>query len=163
MDGNETMDPVEFLTAIVEASVGLLGFTGVVVALGRDSGSSSAVDKTRMMNLLGWSSITLGSTLLSLVLISAEVQPQLVWRASSLTWLLWSVPFATWNSVRIFRGRPYDSSVVVYIAAVYIFILAAGMLQIGNVALWSAFWPHFFSLAVGLGLGLSQFIRFFWI
>ena len=76
LDGDETMDPVEFLTAIVEASVGLLGFTGVVVALGRDSGSSSAVDKTRMMNLLGWSSITLGSTLLSLVLISAEVQPQ---------------------------------------------------------------------------------------
>ena len=157
------MNPVEFLTAIVEASVGLLGFTGVVVAMGRDSGSSSAVDRTRMMNLLGWSSMTLGSALISLTLVSAELQPQLVWRASSLTWLACGVPFATWQSVRILRGRPYDSSVVFYLVAVYGFMIAAGMLQLGNVALWSAFWPHFFALAVGLGLGLSQFIRFFWV
>ena len=87
----------------------------------------------------------------------------MIWRASSLAWLLCGVPFATWTSIRILRGRPYDSPVVVYLVAVYGFILAAGVLQIGNVALWSAFWPHFFSLAVGLGLGLSQFIRFFWI
>ena len=156
------MNPVEFLTAIVEASVGLLGFTGVVVALGRNTDSSSAADQTRMMNLLGWSSITLGSALVSLSLISAELQPQLVWRLSSLIWLTCSVPFATWITARILRGRPYGSPVVVYIIAVYIFIIAAALLQLGNVAQWSAFWPHFSALAVGLGLGLSQFIRFFW-
>ena len=110
------MDAVEFLTAIVEASVGLLGFTGVVVALGRNPGSSwSAPDRTRMMNLLGWGAITLGSALLSLALISAELQPELVWRVSSLAWLACAVAFMTWMSVRIFQGRPYSFSVVVYL------------------------------------------------
>ena len=157
------MDAVEFLTAIVEASVGLLGFTGVVVALGRNPGSSwSAPDRTRMMNLLGWGAITLGSALLSLALISAELQPELVWRVSSLPWLACAVAFMTWMSVRVFRGRPYPFSVVVYIVITYISMILAAVLQLGNVAQWSAFWPHFSALAVGLGLGLSQFIRFLW-
>jgi hypothetical protein len=157
------MDAVEFLTAIVEASVGLLGFTGVVVALGRSPGSSwSAPDRTRIINLLGWGAITLGSALLSLALISAELQPELVWHVSSLAWLACAVAFITWISVRVFQDRPYPFSVVVYIVITYTSIIIAAVLQLGNVAQWSAFWPHFSALAVGLGLGLSQFIRFLW-
>ena len=156
------MDAVGFLTAIVEASVGLLGFTGVVVALGRNPGSSwSAPDRTRMMNLLGWGAITLASALLSLALISAELQPELVWRVSSLAWLACAVAFVAWMFVRIRRGRPYRPSAVVVVVT-YSSIVVAAVLQLGNVAQWNAFWPHFSALAVGLGIGLSQFIRFLW-
>jgi hypothetical protein len=65
-------------------------------------------------------------------------------------------------SVRIFRGRPYPFSVVVYLVITYTSIIVAAVLQLGNVAQWSAFWPHFLALAVGLGLGISQFIRLLW-
>ena len=157
------MDAVEFLTAIVEASVGLLGFTGVVVALGRDSDSSwSAPERTRMINLLGWGAATLGSALFSLALMSAELEPQLVWRLSSLIWLAYAAPFATWQFARIFRGRPYGFSTLVFIVAAYSFIIATAVLQLGNITQWSTFWPHFSALAVGLGIGASQFIRLLW-
>ena len=70
------------------------------------------------------------------------------------------VAFLSWVSVRIFRGRPYPFCVVVYLVITYASIIVAAVLQLGNVAQWSAFWPHFSALAVRLGFGLSQFIRF---
>ena len=157
------IDPVEFLTAIVEASIGLLGFTGVVVALDRSSDSSwSSRERVRIVNLLGWGSITLGSTLLSLALLSAELQPQLLWRVASLIWLAFAVPFSTWQIVGIFRIRPLKPFTWVYVISTYTFLIGVAAFQLGNVVQWNVFWPHFSALTVGLGLGASQFVRLLW-
>ena len=161
------MDPVDFLTVIVEASVGLLGFTGVVVTFGRGSESAwSARERFRLANLLGWGAIALASALLSLALLSAELQPPMLWRISSLGWLVLATPFTIW--VTRWRYPAWRDSMprtgfpwVYFIASVLAFTIVA-LLQLVNAALWNSFWPHFSALAATFGLGAIQFVRLVW-
>ena len=92
------MDQVELLTAIIEASVALLGFSGLVVALGRRaSGEWSPVEKLRLINLLGTGVILLGCTLLALTLLSAGLSHAVVWALSSVAWASTYLP--CWRQV----------------------------------------------------------------
>ncbi len=157
------MDPVDFLTVIVEASVGLLGFTGVVVSFRRGSESPwSARERARLVTLLGWGTIPLASALLSLALLSAELQPRMLWRISSLGWLVFFAPFTTWYMIWVLRtGRLKTFSWVYFLTNVLIVTVVVA-LQLVNVAHWNRFWPHFSALAVTLGLATGQFVRLIW-
>jgi hypothetical protein len=91
------MDPVEFLTAIIEASVALIGFSGLVVALGRrSSGEWSVLDKYRLTILLTVGFILLACTLIALILLSAALSHAVVWALSSAVWVVLVIPFAVW-------------------------------------------------------------------
>ncbi len=157
------MDPVDFITVVVEASVGLLGFTGVVVSFGRGSDAPvSARDRARLITLLAFAAIPLASALFSLALLSAELQPRVIWRASSLGWLVVFAPFTTWYIIWVFRTGRLDTFPWGYFLTTILIVIIAIALQLVNVAHWNAFWPYFSALAVTLGLATSQFVRLIW-
>ena len=97
------MDQVELLTALIEASVALLVFSGLVIDLGRrSSGEWPPVEKLRLINLLGVGVILLGCTLLALILLSAGLSHAAARALSSVAWVVLLLPFTVWA----FRGRP---------------------------------------------------------
>jgi len=166
----QPMDPTELLTAMVEASIALMGFSGLVVVLGRrSSGEWFPGDQTRLINLLGIGFVLLACTLGALILASAGLRDATVWALSSVVWLTVSLPYAVWLSRRVVwvppeppaprepakRWAPYfGGGLAAYVAT-------AG-LQVANAAFLAEFWPFLLGLAVLLIFGVTQFIRLLW-
>jgi len=164
------MDHVELLTAIIEASIALIGFSGVVVALGpRSSGEWFTGDRLRLTNLLGLGFILLACTVVGLIFVSAGLAQ--VWTLSSLAWLLLVLPFAGWSIRRTYqlrreprspRSEPVRRWTPYYFRVALGVVLATAGLQAANAALLAEFWAFFVGLAVLLLLGVTQFIRLLW-
>ena len=148
---------------MVETSVGLLGFSGVVFAIGRSSESPwSLAESTRLINLLAWSMIALVSALFSLNLISAEVEPRMIWRISSAGWLILGPPFSTWVTVRTLRRVSLPPITLLYVVTSVLAVLVVAGFQIANLIYWGAFWPHFAGISTALTIAAIQFIRLIW-
>jgi predicted MFS family arabinose efflux permease len=158
------MDPIEFLTAIIEASIALIGFSGLVVVLGRrPSGEWSSADRTRLTLLLATGFVVLACTLLALVLLSAGLSHAVVWAWSSIVWVVLVMPVALWVVSRVVRepaestGRPSYYSV-----ANFALIAAAAAVQVANAAYLAESWPFLLALAVLLLTGVVAFFRLLW-
>jgi hypothetical protein len=157
------MEPVELLTAIIEASVALLGFSGLVVALGRRaSGEWSPAEKLRLVNLLATGVILLGCTLLALTLLSAGLLHAVVWTLSSVAWVALVPPFVVWAFSRASRVAKDDTVTGTYRVVVGAVVVATAAVQVANAAYLAEFWPFFLALAVLLILGVTQFFRLLW-
>ncbi len=80
-------DPVETLRILVEASVAMAGFSGVVVVFGRRAEREwSQIERARLANLLTTSFSVLFLSLTALVLLHAGTDPKITWRIGSATW-----------------------------------------------------------------------------
>jgi len=157
------MDQVELLTAIIEASVALLGFSGLVIALGRrSSGEWSPVEKLRLFNLLGTGVMLLGCTLLALTLFSAGLSQDVVWALSSVAWVVIFPPYLVWALTRASRMEEDDTITVMYRMVVGAVVAVTATIQLANAASLRDFWPFFLALAAILVLGVSQFLRLLW-
>jgi hypothetical protein len=157
------MDQVELLTAMIEASVALIGFSGLVIALGRRaSGEWSPTEKLRLTLLLGVGVILLGCTLLALTLLSAGLSQAVVWALSSVAFAFLELPFVVWalsSWLRLAEDRTVGltyRSVSVGVAVV------AAVIQLANAFFLQEFWPFFLALAILLILGVTQFFRLLW-
>ena len=157
------MDQVELLTAIIEASIALIGFSGLVVALGRRaSGEWSPAEKLRLRLLLGIGVILLACTLLALTLLSAGLSHAAVWALSSVAWVVLVLPFTVWGFSSAFRmaeDRTVSATYRVVVAAV---MVATAAIQVADAIFLQEFWPFFLALAVLLILGVTQFFRLLW-
>ena len=77
------MSEQETLTSIVEFSIALAGFSGIVVALGKQAGRWDPADRFRMLNIL---IIAFGAAFMAYVpmgLAHAGLSGSLLWRLSS--------------------------------------------------------------------------------
>jgi hypothetical protein len=165
------MDQVELLTAIIEASIALIGFSGVVVILGRrSSGEWFPSDKIRLANLLGIGLITLTCAVVALIFVSAGLSHSAVWALSSLVWLVFLVPFTLWfvrSAIRVRKEPPPPGRSIYrwrfYLGGALTVLLATAGVQAINVAFLTEFWPFFLGLAMLLVLGVVQFIRLLWL
>ena len=164
------MDQVELLTAIIEASIALIGFSGLVVVLGRrSSGEWFAGDKRRLTVLLGIGFASLACTLVSLTFVSTGLSQTTVWALSSLVWLILVLPLAGWI-IRMVLYSPRDSELEreplrrwAYYFGIGLGVTAATAgVQAVNAAFLTEFWPFFLGLVVLLLLGVVQFIRLLW-
>jgi hypothetical protein len=157
------MDQVELLTAIIEASVALIGFSGLVVALGRRaSGEWSPGDKTRLGTLLAIGFILLACALIALILLSAGLSGAVVWALSSVVWVVLVLPVSVWAFSRVV-GNPADPTTPLSVLAVNLGALAAAAaVQVANAAYLAEFWPFLLALAVLLLIGVTQFFRLLW-
>ena len=157
------MEPVELLTVIIEPSVALLGFSGLVVALGRrSSGEWSPAEKLRLRLLLGIGVILLACTLLALTLLSAGLSHAAVWALSSVAWVVLVLPFTVWwfsSAFRMAEDRTVRTTYRVVVAAV---MVATAAIQVANAICLQEFWPFFLGLGVILILGVTQFFRLLW-
>jgi len=160
------VEPSDVLFNLVEASIALAGFAGIVTVLGRRSaGDWSPIDRARLANLLASTLTAFGSALVTLVLLSAHLEPRLVWQASSGLLLAVSGPatFAIARRAALFSREPGPSPNVLYTSVVLLAQGAALALQAANVVHLQAFWPYFAGLVVDLGIGASQFVRLLWL
>ena len=157
------MEPSDALFNVVEASLALAGFAGIVTALGqRREGDWRPVDRDRVVNLLLSTLFPFASSLLTLTLIYARVQS--VWRVSSavLAIFLLLAGMFRWRPVLRVLKATGDSIGRSYVAATYVSISALFVLQLANLFHFNTFWPYFGGIALILCIGASQFARLLW-
>ncbi len=157
------MEPTDALFNIVEASLALAGFAGIVSVLDqRSTGHWRSDDRDRIVNLLLATLFPFASSLLALTLIYADVAS--VWRVSSaaLTFIL--LVWVVVSGLGVLRARqdPMVSVSTSYVATISLSVAASIALQLANVLQFGAFWPYFAGLAVLLCIGASQFARLLW-
>ncbi len=155
------MDPNEVLMLIVEASLGLAGFAGVVTAVGRrDAVYDVTLQRLNLVNLLATAFGALFLSLGALALQSAYVDGATVWPVCSAVGLLIMVYFATRSFLEIVRtigpGRTLRTPTVYVINAPVVLVCG---LQIWNVFEGSAFWPFFVLLITMFAIGCFSFAR----
>ena len=157
------MESTDALFNVVEASLALAGFAGIVTALGqRSTGHWRQDDRDRIVNLLLATLIPFASSLLALTLIYADVAS--VWRVSSAALAL-SMAFAfVFTGRRLLRTReePGVSINIPYVAAIYLSLAILFVLQLANLLRFNTFWLYFAGLATLLCIGVSQFARLLW-
>ena len=157
------MDQVELLTAIIEASIALIGFSGLVIALGhRASGEWLPLEKLRLTTLLSGGVVLLGCAVLALTLLSAGLPQSTAWTVSSVTWAVLVVPSTAWGISRGYRMPEDRTAGLTYRVVVSAVVVALATIQVANVISLQEFWPFFLALGATLILGVTQFIRLLW-
>ena len=149
------MQPAELLSLVVEITVAIAGFSGIVVVLGRrHSGEWGPVDRIRFRFLLYTSFAPLGVSGLALILLASQVQEDAIWvTCSSVYALVLAVLIA--GGVRAGLDTAAADRVQL---ALYSFVGATvTLLQVANVVSVRAFWPLSLALAFHIFLALSSF------
>ncbi|GEM_PF-2280670 len=155
------MNPSEVLMLIVEASLALAGFAGVVTALGRrGTGHLISPRNLNLVNLLATSFGALFLSLGALALQSADVADATTWRACSAIGLVTLVFFSARSLREITRSigmRRAVRSIVLYAINLPIVVVCA--LLVWNILLAAVFWPFFVMLVVMFAIGCFSFAR----
>ncbi len=155
-------EPAETLMLLVEASVALAGFSGVVVVFGRRSaGEWSELERTRLINLLVSSFSVLFLSLAALLLLHAGVAPAITWRIGSGAFLLLIVHQSTQLVRRLRRISTDDPEVPgirlrLFFAGGHVVMV---LVSLGNLVVLGEFWPFLTTQVWSLGLGCSAFAR----
>ena len=141
-------DPVETLRILVEASVAIAGFSGVVVVFGRRAtGEWSELERTRIRNLLGTSFTVLFLSLVALLLLHSGIEPKTTWRVGSAAWSV----SATYNLILVLRGHrsargdPQRSSTISVVLMIGASVIVLG-LNLANALVLGRFWPFLTAL-----------------
>jgi len=152
----------ESLHLIVEASLALAGFAGVVTALTRRGARElPALHRLSLMNLLATSFGALFLSLAALVLLAAGAGEPIVWRIVSGAGLLVTLYFATVSIRTVLsnteeqRRRQSTSALL----AVNVPLLVVCGLQAWNLAVLAAFWPVLLLLVALFGVGCYSFVQ----
>jgi hypothetical protein len=83
----------DWYQTIAEIAIGLAGFSGLAVALRRDTGPLSDIQKFRMSVLFGMAFGALFLSLVPHVLATLGVSDELLWGSASLAMVAWSLFF----------------------------------------------------------------------
>ena len=156
------MNPSDSLHLIVEASLALAGFAGVVTALrSRGEGQLHVLHRLSLTNLLSTSLVSLFLSLVALVLLAADVAEATVWRISSGVGLLPSLYFGS-ASVRTVlanageRQRRRSTATLIAINGPLLIICA---IQVWNIVTLGEFWPVLLLLVALFAIGCFAFVR----
>lgn len=161
------MDPFDALMLVGELSLGIAGFSGVVVALGKRPTAWARVDRIRLATLLAASLGAMFYVLLALLLTIFIDDRQVVWRVSSLfvavhllAMLVAFVP-AAWSITRETTGltSPYSIAVFIPIVVLSIAMLIVQVLSAAKLLPLDPFGAFFAGLVALLLISGTQFVR----
>ena len=141
------MDFPGYLQTIGEVGIGLVGFSGLILALRKSVGPLDEVHKYRL-KVLFW--LSFGAIFLSFLpelLFTFGVRNELVWKLASICLSLYSLVFLVWwfsRTVRIKKSNPEIFTwtvfrLVVSVHIVVVFIQLAYLLSIPDIADAAAF------------------------
>jgi hypothetical protein len=148
----------EILYLIVEASLALAGFAGVVTVLTkRDVPALAILHRLSLINLLATAFAALFLSLTALVLLSAGLDQSWVWRVVSAGGLIPSVYFGS-RSVRTVLASSSDRRGVGILLAINVPLLLVCLVQVWNVAVLGEFWPVLLLLVALFGIGCYSFV-----
>lgn len=157
------MNPSDSLQLVVEASLALAGFAGVITALTRRG--AHALLPLQRLNLVNLLSTSLGALFLSLaalVMLAAEIDPAFVWRVISGVGLAVTLYFSA-HSIRTVLSTIRESHrqrARRLLLSVNLPLLAVCVAQVWNTAVLAAFWPVLLLLVALFGIGCYAFVRF---
>ena len=152
------MDPGDILTLVIEYSIAIVGFSGIVIVLGRrESGEWTAVDRLRLTGLLNASFAPMSMAGFALIMLASKVPSEMVWKICSSAYALLYLVFAS-RGIR--RATSLDSSEknTAQIFVVVVSVVAVVALLIFNATTISSFWPFAIALAFHTALGLFNFV-----
>ena len=153
------MNGEEFLATIAQLSVSVVGFSGIVIAVGsRASGAWSAIDRVRLVGLVTESLIPLALALAAMIGLTTVMEGNRVWSMCSAGYAA-IVPVIVGVRLRHafrtasgeFTGRLLWVYVPVFIAMV--------LLQVSNAVYFAQFWPLAIALILHLIASLVLFVR----
>lgn len=131
-----------YLQTIGEVGIGLVGFSGLILALRKSAGPLTEIHKYRLQVLF---SLSFGAIFLSFLpelLFTFGVRNELVWKLASICLLLYSLVFLVWwfsRTIRVKKSNPEIFTwtvfrLVVSVHIVVILIQLAYVLSILNIA-----------------------------
>ena len=158
-----SVDPFATLGIVIETSVTLAGFSGVVVVLGKRVHGEwgSELERSRLTNLLVATLAPMFLCLTALALLHAGISEADSWRVVSIAWIPPAQGYAI-RSARLFlRASDDDPGKIPF--GVFLFfqvaIVACSVLQIINAVVLGEFWPFLVSLILALSLATFSFHR----
>jgi hypothetical protein len=150
------MQPEEILPTLVELSVAVAGFSGVVAALSaRGPSEWTVVQRGFFSALLGSTAISTGVAVLAMVLLSAPVAETAVWAVASSAHLFFLVAIIAIRSREILavRSEVHPASIAILAA-----ILSIAAAQAANAAVLRAGWLCVAALGLYSILGFIYFV-----
>ena len=152
------MDPGDILTLVIEYSIAIVGFSGIVIVLGRrESGEWTAVDRLRLTGLLNASFAPISMAGFALILLASKVPSEMVWKICSSAYALLYLIFASRGIRRATKLDPSEKNTA-QIFVVVVSVAAIITLLIFNAIKISSFWPFAIALAFHTALGLFNFV-----
>jgi hypothetical protein len=155
-------DPVETLMILVEASVAMAGFSGVVVVFGRRAEREwSPIERHRLANLLSASFAVLFLSLAALVLLHAGTDPTTTWRIGSAAWSIqatYQIVLTAKLAARASRDGP-ELPNAAWIVLLLGLTGAFALLSITNAVTMGEFWPFLAALVWLFALACYSFTR----
>jgi hypothetical protein len=152
----QTMQPSELLSTLVEFSVAVAGFTGVVAALSpRQLSEWTEIQRGFFSALLGSTAISAGVSILAMVMLSAPVSASTAWSATS------SVHLVLLLVVLAIRSREFRSADSgLHPASILVLLAVCGLvfLQAINAVLVHAGWLCVAGLGAYAFLSLLYFV-----
>ena len=162
------MDPPDTFSTVAEIALGLAGFTGVLVVLGRKPGRFSPSEAFRLIVLLVGSLSALFLALIPLALHDSGLSGLALWRASSLIMagsILVSAGFLV-RPVRTFQhgeSEAYSPIILVLISSGAVLVFVAQLLNASGVLGSPSPGAYSFGLLFFLAAGAVQFVRILFV
>jgi hypothetical protein len=153
-------EPVDILSLFAELTIGVAGFSGIVVVLGRrQSGQLSPLDQNRLGNLLKHALAALFWSLFTITLLQTALSAEVLWRGVSAGWALAG---AIWLARDWSRLRALSETEWVRISRLQLVALDGAavlvvLLQVSNSAYFHAFWPFVVALSFNVLLAFRNF------
>lgn len=157
------MQPADFLSLVVEVSITIAGFSGIVIVLGRRArGEWSPRDQIQLRALLLSSMMPLAISGLGLFLLTTELTVGSVWRICSV-FAICLFGFHATTGIRRARQslkNEIDPATIYVLYSVSISVIL--LLGLANTFAIVAFWPIALLLVWMIGLSLFNFIQLLW-
>lgn len=151
------MDTTTILTSVLEVSIGIAGFSGIVATLGNRAKGLSSEARLYLRVLLTASFLCILSSFLPLLLESGGVTGSKVWTIPSIAWVCL---FASVLIYRAYENRKSPSQFlkrpVISMAA--ILGLSATVLCLVNIFVMQTAWPYLVTTVLILFAGAFAFV-----
>jgi hypothetical protein len=154
-------EPAETFSLVAELAVAFVGFSGIVVALGRrQSGNLSPLERRRLGNLFAQAFAALITSLVVLTLLHAEVPEKAVWRFASAAWAFAAAIMLAqdWRRLRALGERERAQVDRRLLVAIYAGVVFTVLLQALNSVHLHALWPLLVAVSLNLLIAFQVFV-----
>jgi len=150
------LTPDVVLTSAIEIGIGIAGFTGIVLALLRDS-EPTVERRFHVFTLLLTSIATVFFSFLPLILMNINMSESTIWQISGSVFLVYFLFISLLRS----NFKIISASLPVLKIGLVTFLISV-LLQIPNVALWKAAWPYLTLIVAYVLYSFSVFVSLLW-
>jgi len=156
------MQPADFFSLVVETSITIAGFSGIVIVLGRRAaGDWSPRDRIQLRALLISSITPIAISGLGLFLLTTGIPMTYAWIICSV-FAVGLFAFQMTNGIRLAKKELREQLNRVTIAVLFFISAVVSLINILNAVAIAAFWPLALLLIWLIGVSLFNFIQLLW-